>query len=72
MGQETEIECDECGEEATVPFKPTKGRPVYCKSCFEKKKKQRQRGGRKKKQSRWSRTDYHGYDPEKHAPNSSS
>jgi len=31
-----EIKCTECGENATVPFKPTVGKPVYCKTCFSK------------------------------------
>ena len=26
--------CAECGCETQVPFKPTEGRPVYCKECF--------------------------------------
>lgn len=26
--------CNSCGKEATVPFKPTEGRPVYCSECF--------------------------------------
>lgn len=69
MGNETEITCDDCGEKSTVPFKPTKGRPVYCKSCFEKRK--RNRGGGGQKQQRWNRSDYQGYDPEKHAPDNS-
>ncbi len=30
--------CDECGKETQVPFKPTEGRPVYCKECFANKK----------------------------------
>ncbi|HUV97475.1 MAG TPA: CxxC-x17-CxxC domain-containing protein, partial [Acidobacteriaceae bacterium] len=25
----------ECGTETTVPFKPTQGRPVLCRSCFQ-------------------------------------
>jgi CxxC-x17-CxxC domain-containing protein len=29
--------CDECKKECEVPFKPTEGRPVYCKDCFAKK-----------------------------------
>ncbi len=62
---QTEITCDDCGEKSTVPFKPTKGRPVYCKSCFEKRKNSR--GNRSNKQRRWNRSDYHGYDPKKHA-----
>jgi len=31
-----EIKCTDCGKPATVPFKPTAGKPVYCKTCFEK------------------------------------
>ena len=34
---ETRTTCSECGEETTVPFKPTQGRPVLCRSCFQKK-----------------------------------
>lgn len=30
--------CDECKKECEVPFKPTKGKPVYCKECYAKKK----------------------------------
>lgn len=30
--------CSECGKECEVPFKPTEGRPVYCKECFSKKR----------------------------------
>jgi CxxC-x17-CxxC domain-containing protein len=32
------VTCAECGQEATVPFKPREGRPVYCKDCFAKQK----------------------------------
>lgn len=66
---QTEITCDDCGEKSTVPFKPTKGRPVYCKSCFEKRKRNRGRGN-KGAQQKWDRSEYHGYDPEKHAADS--
>ena len=31
---ETRTVCSECAEETTVPFKPTQGRPVLCRSCF--------------------------------------
>ena len=31
---ETKAVCSQCGKETTVPFKPTQGRPVYCKDCF--------------------------------------
>jgi CxxC-x17-CxxC domain-containing protein len=30
-----EVTCSACGEKAKVPFKPTEGRPVLCKRCFE-------------------------------------
>jgi CxxC-x17-CxxC domain-containing protein len=33
---ETRTTCSECGEETTVPFKPTQGRPVLCRTCFQK------------------------------------
>ena len=28
--------CHDCGSECEVPFKPTEGRPVYCKDCYRK------------------------------------
>lgn len=28
--------CAECGTDCDVPFKPTEGRPVYCRDCFAK------------------------------------
>ena len=31
--------CSECGNECEVPFKPTEGKPVYCKDCFAKRKR---------------------------------
>lgn len=30
--------CSGCGAECEVPFKPTEGRPVYCKDCYAKNK----------------------------------
>ncbi len=36
---ETRTECSECGVETTVPFKPTQGRPVLCRQCFQVKLK---------------------------------
>jgi len=33
----TEAKCTECGQVTTVPFKPTPGKPVYCKACFAKR-----------------------------------
>ena len=32
----TEIKCSDCGKTATVPFKPTAGKPVYCRECLAK------------------------------------
>ncbi|MFH1207128.1 MAG: CxxC-x17-CxxC domain-containing protein [Patescibacteria group bacterium] len=37
--------CDDCGNPCEVPFRPTDGKPVFCKSCFETK------GGRKPRES---------------------
>ncbi|MFH0797872.1 MAG: CxxC-x17-CxxC domain-containing protein [Candidatus Woesearchaeota archaeon] len=30
--------CSECGKECEVPFKPTEGKPVFCKDCYRKRK----------------------------------
>ncbi|MDO8460059.1 MAG: DNA-directed RNA polymerase [Nanoarchaeota archaeon] len=30
--------CSECKKECEVPFKPTEGKPVYCRDCFRNKK----------------------------------
>jgi CxxC-x17-CxxC domain-containing protein len=35
---ETQATCAECGLETTVPFAPKQGRPVLCRSCFQKQK----------------------------------
>ncbi len=32
---ETRAECSECRINTTVPFKPTQGRPVLCRRCFQ-------------------------------------
>ena len=31
---EVTVVCASCGAETTVPFRPTQGRPVYCRACF--------------------------------------
>ena len=31
-----EAKCDECGQKAIVPFKPTARRKVFCKDCYSK------------------------------------
>ncbi len=28
------VMCAQCGAQTTVPFYPSQGRPVYCRSCF--------------------------------------
>jgi CxxC-x17-CxxC domain-containing protein len=35
---ETQTQCSACGKETTVPFRPTQGRPVFCKECFQQRK----------------------------------
>ncbi len=36
-----DVTCSECGKACQVPFKPTQGKPVYCRDCFSKKKPSR-------------------------------
>jgi CxxC-x17-CxxC domain-containing protein len=33
---EVSVKCALCGIETTIPFRPTQGRPVYCRDCFLK------------------------------------
>ena len=28
--------CSDCGQECEVPFKPSEGRQVYCRDCYQK------------------------------------
>lgn len=35
---ETTTVCSQCGKETTVPFKPTQGRPVFCRECFQQRR----------------------------------
>jgi CxxC-x17-CxxC domain-containing protein len=35
---ETSAVCSQCGRETTVPFRPTQGRPVFCRQCFQGRK----------------------------------
>jgi CxxC-x17-CxxC domain-containing protein len=30
--------CSQCGQQTTLPFRPTQGRPVFCKDCFRNQK----------------------------------
>jgi len=32
--------CDNCGKDCEVPFRPTKGKPIYCDKCFGNTKEQ--------------------------------
>ncbi len=31
--------CADCGQDCEVPFKPTAGKPVYCRDCYQKHKR---------------------------------
>jgi len=31
-----QIKCSDCGKTDTVSFKPTPGKPVYCRECLSK------------------------------------
>ena len=36
-----DITCSDCGQPAQVPFKPTEGKPVYCRDCYAKHRPKR-------------------------------
>lgn len=40
-----EVTCTDCGQATTVPFKPTAGKPVYCRTCFSKHMVKRSENG---------------------------
>jgi CxxC-x17-CxxC domain-containing protein len=42
-----ETKCSDCKKTTMVSFEPTKGRPVYCKTCYQKHKKNQQVKSRK-------------------------
>ena len=35
----TKVTCSDCGVETEVPFRPTEGRPVYCRECLPNHRK---------------------------------
>jgi CxxC-x17-CxxC domain-containing protein len=35
---ETQTTCSGCGKQTTVPFRPTQGRPVFCRECFQSRR----------------------------------
>jgi len=37
----TDAVCSECGASCQVPFKPTEGKPVYCRECYAKRRPKR-------------------------------
>ncbi len=51
----TEIKCSDCGKTATVPFKPTAGKPVYCRECLSKHTSKRQVDSGSNQKQAWSR-----------------
>jgi CxxC-x17-CxxC domain-containing protein len=34
----TPATCSQCGKDTTVPFRPSQGRPVLCRECFQSKR----------------------------------
>lgn len=36
-----DADCSDCHQKTQVPFKPTAGRPVYCRDCFQNHKTDR-------------------------------
>ena len=34
-----EATCSNCGKAASVPFRPTSGKPVYCDDCFSSRRR---------------------------------
>jgi len=39
---EVSVDCAGCGTRTTVPFYPSQGRPVFCRTCFDNKGKESQ------------------------------
>jgi CxxC-x17-CxxC domain-containing protein len=40
-----DVTCSSCGQPAQVPFQPTNDKPVYCSTCFEKRRGTNDRSG---------------------------
>lgn len=57
----TQIKCSDCGKTATVPFKPSANKPVYCRECLSKHMTKRpdtrgtQSSGPENEKQAWSR-----------------
>jgi CxxC-x17-CxxC domain-containing protein len=41
--------CDKCGNKCDLPFEPTSGKPIYCRSCFREVQSSGATGGSFKK-----------------------
>lgn len=41
-----DVTCESCGKATQVPFKPTGGKPVYCRDCFNAGPKTERSGDR--------------------------
>jgi len=39
------VKCAKCGKQTQVPFKPSGGRPVYCRDCYMQKREGEAGGG---------------------------
>ena len=37
--EDTQATCSSCGKETTVPFRPSPGRPVFCRDCFQSRRR---------------------------------
>ena len=35
---ETTAVCSRCGKSTTIPFRPTQGRPIFCRECFDQRR----------------------------------
>ena len=40
-----EVTCSSCGQQTSVPFRPTLDRPVYCRTCFQARRGAGMRSG---------------------------
>ena len=58
--------CSECGRACEVPFRPSNGKPVFCKDCFAGKREQESRGPRPEFGDRGPKRDFN----DKFAPRS--
>lgn len=50
--------CSECSRSCEVPFRPSNGKPVFCKDCFAGKREQESRGARPEFGDRGPKRDF--------------